>query len=80
MKVIIKQRHNKNRIGIDAVNVYAPAKQIQTKEVLRMLWEKECNAWINEPSYTVCNDDYAEVEDDGCRVGFIVVNLPEIEI
>ena len=49
MKVIIKQRHNKNRIGIDAVNVYAPAKQIQTKEVLRMLWEKECNAWIMNP-------------------------------
>ena len=76
MKVIIKQRHYKNRNAIDAVNVYKL--QIQTAEVLRMLLEKECVAWINEPTYTVCKDDYAKVEDDECEVGFIVVNLPEI--
>ena len=80
MKVIIKQRHCKNRNGIDAVNVYKPAKQIQTADVLRDLWEKECNAWINPPTYTVCKDDYAKVEDDDCEVAFMVINLPEIEL
>lgn len=80
MKAIIRQRHYKNRNSVDLVNVYKPLKQIQTAEVLRMLWEKECNAWINEPEYKVCNNDYAKVEDDECVVGFMVVNLPEVEI
>ena len=80
MKVIIKQRHDTKNKRFDEVNVYKPKKQIQTAEVLKYLWEKECISWPYEPPYKTCTDDYADIVDGDWRVEFYVVNLPEIEL